>query len=92
MSEIILKLRARHFKNVVYMSNDDCPVARAAKEHFKTKNIGEGVTYLYVVKRGMKRYNHKEYNNRHFAYDKGKAKRAKSHNKIIREVVLTEAV
>lgn len=88
MEPIILKIRARHFRDASFMSNVDCPVARAAKDQFKAKDVAEAVFNIYVTKRNIKVYSHEYYDDKMFNRDSRKAK-GKVHNKIIREMVLT---
>lgn len=89
MEPIVLKIRARHFKDADFISNDDCPVARAAKDQFQAKDVSEAVHRIYVGKHTrLKVYAHEYYNDKMFDRDRRKA-RGKVHNKIIRELTLT---
>lgn len=90
MNTIILKIRARHFKNAVFIDNCGCAIAKAARNKFRAK-AEEGVFKLIVTKKDSseKIYAHQYYSNGLFEKDYRKAKRAKFGDKVIRELTLT---
>lgn len=48
--EIIMPVKAKHFKGSRYRDVCNCPLANAAKEFFKVTYVNEGVNKMYVGK------------------------------------------
>lgn len=90
---IVLKLKAKHFKNTNFIGkagNQDvsingCAIEKAAAEFFKTERVSE---YVHSLKVENTEYSHIFYGESIFIIDKNKAKDSKHPNKIIREIEL----
>lgn len=85
---IMLVLRAKHFNRSQYMDNCNCPVAKAAKEKFKTKDVSETPSYITV---DDKFFNHEEYGWSCYLSDRLKARAKKFNNSVIRKIELIPA-
>lgn len=86
METINLKLKAKHFNRTRFTSNCNCAIAKAAKEHFKTKDVEESV--YSVIVNGDK-YGHEMYGVVDFLSNKRLAK-SKAPNSVIRTIVLSK--
>lgn len=69
--QIILPVRARHFKNNNYGSNFNCPIATAAKEFFNAAFVSEGVDNIdiFINENEINAYSHKLYEFQAFEKD-----------------------
>ncbi|MCC6818628.1 MAG: hypothetical protein IT245_07045 [Bacteroidia bacterium] len=90
MKTINLHLRAKHFIDTCYLSNEHCAVAKAAKELFPNAvEISENTVRLRV---DNTKYKHECYSHQKFITDKKQVIESPDldPNTIIRTIVLTE--
>lgn len=91
-SDIKLHVRAKHFKDADFSSNQFCPIANSAREFFDNPcYINEGVNIIHIrhtrVDETMTFF-HKHYGEKEFVIDAAKASKAKDQEKIIRTITL----
>jgi len=86
--DILLPLKAIHFKDTSYSSNCLCPIANAATDFFNTVDVSEEVHDLYV---GKRKFTHTMYSFDTFKSDYTVALRRKfAKETTIRHIILKE--
>jgi hypothetical protein len=93
MEDIInLELKAKHFKDTIFVSITDCAISKAAKEQFKVKNVFEGLDILSVKFSNLQEteYKHEYYGDRDFNQDLEIAKKHNYDDTIIRKIELNK--
>jgi hypothetical protein len=90
--QINLKLKAKHFKDTIFVNNTNCAIAKAAKEQFKVEKVSEGIDTLYVRFSNFQEteYKHEYYGDIDFNQDLEIAKKHNYDDTIIRKIELNK--
>lgn len=92
---IPLEVKVKHFlESDGYLSNGNCPLARAAKEQFSVSEVYEGVRKIGIYHNGITKcgtyYYHECYNTEHYCIDYSLSQKSKEEpEKVIRTILLT---
>ena len=86
MHTVTLIVRARHYKDAVFVDDCNCPLANAAKEQFDTEDVSEGADGMLI---NQKHYAHVWYGTDENDSGLFRATRANFNNTIIRRIKLT---
>lgn len=88
--QIILPVRAKHFKNTQYLCVGYCAISKAARELFNAIDVNEGVDVLHVqTDEGESSYTHTRYDDIIFCKHKQQAAKTDFDDTIIFELELT---
>lgn len=82
--KIELNILARHFDGARFINPCNCAISKAAKDHFGTDNVSEGVSGISVEEI---RYNHELYTATDFYNDQEKAAMMQP-NEVVRTIIL----
>lgn len=92
---IPLEVKVKHFlESDGYLSNGNCPLARAAKEQFSVSEVCEGVRQIRIYHDVENKfgtcYYHECYDTEHYCIDYSLSQKSKEEpEKVIRTILLT---
>lgn len=94
MAQILLKLKAKHFKDSYFLDCRRCPIANAAKDQFNTNLASEHTNYLVLDQFGKpdEMYLHLPYDGFDFVKDLKLAEAFGYNNTVIRSISLTRGI
>lgn len=92
---MVIRIKAKHFKNSSFKTTVDCPLVRATKEALQSYGyqdikVAEGITAMVIACEGVpaRIYEHRPYQHRNYRWDKFKALLLSFSNLTVRKVTI----